>query len=225
MKHKQRKSAAELFFRWSVYFLGLLTMSLGIVLTIRAELGVSPWDVLHIGLYNQFGLTIGSWAIIVGGVILTLSGLLTKKWPQLGAFVNMLTVGVFIDLYLLLPFLKTPTSIVGQLFMLLIGMMVMGYGIGIYISARCGAGPRDSLMMALVETSKKPISVIRGSIEVFVLLVGWLLGGPVFFGTILLTLTVGYIVGKTIPQCQETTDQLLIKLLNRQKENVHQVAR
>ena len=225
MKHKQRKSGAELFFRWSVYFLGLLTMSLGIVLTIRAELGVSPWDVLHIGLYNQFGLTIGTWAIIVGGSILIISALLTRKWPQLGAFVNMLTVGVFIDLYLLLPFLATPSNIVGQLFMLLIGILFMGYGIGIYISARCGAGPRDSLMMALVEKTGKSISVIRGSIELLVLMVGWLLGGPVFIGTILLTLTIGLIAGKTIPQCQQTTDQLLIKYLNRQKSTVHQVAR
>lgn len=200
-------------------------MSLGIVLTIRAELGVSPWDVLHIGLYNQFGLTIGTWAIIVGGLILILSALLTRKWPQLGAFVNMLTVGVFIDLYLLLPFLVTPTNLVGQLFMLLIGILLMGYGIGIYISARCGAGPRDSLMMALVEKTGKSISVIRGSIELLVLLVGWLLGGPVFIGTILLTLTIGFIAGKTIPHCQQTTDQLLFKYLNRQKATVHQVAR
>ena len=89
-------------------------MALGIVLTIKANLGVSAWDVLHIGLYYQFGLTIGTWSIITGLFVLSVASLLTKKRPKLGAFVNMVSVGIFIDLYLMVPFLKTPVSIFGK---------------------------------------------------------------------------------------------------------------
>ncbi|WP_224773251.1 YczE/YyaS/YitT family protein [Metabacillus idriensis] len=198
-------------------------MSLGIVLTIRAELGTSPWDVLHIGLYYQLGLTIGTWAIIVGGTILLLSSIFTKKWPQAGAIVNMLTVGVFIDLYLMMPFIQTPSSAAGKTLMLLMGIIVMGYGIGVYISAGCGAGPRDTLMLALVEKTGMKVSRIRGGIELIVLLIGWLLGGPVFIGTIVCTISIGFVIGITLPQCQKTTNALIEKTL-RKDPPVHQVS-
>jgi uncharacterized membrane protein YczE len=198
--------------KWVVYFTGLLIMSLGVVLTIKADLGVSSWEVLHIGLYYQLGLTIGTWTIITGAIVLLVSTLLTKKRPMLGAFLNMLFIGIFIDLYLMIPFLQTPESVFGQLIMLLIGIVVLGYGMGLYISAKFGAGPRDGLMMALVEKTGKSISVIRGSIEVIILVIGWILGGPVFIGTIITTVMIGYIAGMTIPFCQKTTDRLLTKL-------------
>lgn len=83
-------------------------MSFGIVLTIKADLGVSAWDVLHIGLYKQFGLSIGSWTIMIGGLVLFSASLLTRKLPQVGAFINMFTIGIFIDLFLYIPVLKTP---------------------------------------------------------------------------------------------------------------------
>ncbi|TXC90051.1 YitT family protein [Metabacillus litoralis] len=208
----------ETIFKWVVYFIGLLIMSLGIVLTIKAELGVSSWDVLHIGLYYQFGLTIGSWTIITGVFVLLIATILMKRVPQLGAFINMITIGIFIDLYLLLPFLHTPHSFLGQLLMLLIGIVVLCYGMGLYISAKCGAGPRDSLMMALVEKTGKSITVIRGSIEIIVLFFGWLLGGPVFIGTIITTLSLGYMAGVMIPFCEKSTDKLFSELFKQNKK-------
>jgi uncharacterized membrane protein YczE len=198
--------------KWVVYFTGIFIMSLGIVLTIKADLGVSSWDVLHIGLYYQFGLTIGTWTILTGALVLFISTLLLKKPPQIGAFINMLSIGVFIDLFLMIPFLQTPESFLGQLIMLMIGIIVLGYGMGLYISAKIGAGPRDNLMIALVEKTGKSITLIRGSIEIIVLFFGWLLGGPVFIGTIITTLTIGYIAGFMIPFCHKSTDQLIIKL-------------
>jgi uncharacterized membrane protein YczE len=198
--------------KWVIYFIGLLIMSLGIVLTIKADLGVSSWDVLHIGLYRQLGLTIGTWTILTGAIVLCVATLLTKRLPQLGAFINMLSIGVFIDLYLMMPFLKTPESFIGQLIMLMIGIIILGYGMGLYISAKCGAGPRDSLMISLVEKTGKSITFIRGAIEIFVLGIGWFLGGPVYIGTIITTVTIGYVAGMMIPFCHKSTDRLLIKL-------------
>ncbi|MFT4412750.1 YczE/YyaS/YitT family protein [Fredinandcohnia humi] len=194
--------------KWSAYFIGLLIMSLGIVLIIKANLGASPWDVFHIGLYKQLGLTIGSWSIIVGFFILFVSSLLLKRLPQIGAFLNMIFVGIFIDMYMMIPFFGTPSSLTGKIIMLLTGVIVNGYGMGIYISSRVGAGPRDSLMLALTELTKWKVQYIRTGIEIIVLSIGWILGGPVFWGTIVYSVAIGYAVGFTLPQCQRVFDEL-----------------
>jgi uncharacterized protein len=205
-------SQRQLIPRFLIYFFGLLIMALGIVLILKANLGATPWDVLHVGLYYQFGLTIGSWSIIVGLVILGMSAILTKKIPQIGAFINMLSVGIFIDMYLFLPFIQTPNSFIGKAFMFLIGLVIMCYGMGFYISPNLGAGPRDSLMLALTSRTGWKVRNIRGTMEIFVLLIGWLLGGPVSFGTFMLSLLIGPLFGFAMPQCNFVTNFLLGKL-------------
>ncbi|MHC0035801.1 YczE/YyaS/YitT family protein [Pseudoneobacillus sp. C159] len=213
--------------RFFIYFLGLLIMSLGFVLLLKANLGATPWDVFHVGLYYQFGLTIGTWSIIVGLVILAVSALLLKKLPQIGAFLNMLCVGIFIDMYLFLPFMQTPVTILGKLLMFLIGLVLTCYGMGIYISANLGAGPRDSLMLALTNLTGWKVRNIRGTMEIIVLTIGWLLGGPVSWGTFLISLLIGPIFGIAMPQCQAMTKKLLEKiyLRNKIKNNVNRGVR
>lgn len=198
--------------RFVIYLMGLLVMSLGIVLLIKADLGATPWDVLHVGLYYQLGLTIGSWSIIVGIVILTVAALISKSFPQIGAFLNMVLIGLFIDMYFLLPFLQTPEGLVGKLAMFVVGLLLNGYGMGLYISAQFGAGPRDSLMIALSEKTRWKVRNVRAFMEILVLIIGWQLGGPVFWGTILISLLIGPLAGFCLPQCQRFTDNWLQKL-------------
>jgi uncharacterized protein len=213
--------------RFIIYFLGLLIMSLGFVLLIKAELGATPWDVFHVGLYYQLGLTIGTWSIIVGLVILGSSGLLLKKFPQIGAFLNMLCVGIFIDMYLFLPFMQTPDTLIGKMIMFVFGLVLTCYGMGVYISANLGAGPRDSLMLALTNITGWKIRNIRGSMEIIVLTIGWLLGGPVSWGTFIISLSIGPIFGAAMPQCQAMTKYLLdkINLRHQMKNNVNRGVR
>lgn len=204
--------------RFIIYLLGLLIMSLGIVLLIKADFGAPPWDVFHVGLYYQLGVTIGTWSIIVGLFILTVSALITKEFPQIGAFLNMVLVGLFIDMYFLLPFLQTPETWPGKLFMFTSGLIINAYGMGIYISARFGAGPRDSLMLAITHKTAWKVQNVRAAIEIAVLLIGWLLGGPVFLGTVLYGLLIGPLSGLTLRQTQNATKSILVKLLrNRQQ--------
>lgn len=138
---REKKSFAKASLYWLVFVTGLLIMALGIVLMIKADLGSAPWGVFHIGLFNQFGLTIGTWSIIAGFFIILISSLLTKSPPKFGAFLNMLLVGIFIDFYMALPFFVTPESLFLQLVMLAAGILVTGYGIGLYIAANRGAVP------------------------------------------------------------------------------------
>ncbi|PYZ98793.1 hypothetical protein CR205_09535 [Alteribacter lacisalsi] len=207
----------QLLFRWAVYVLGLLVMSLGIALIIRADLGASPWDVLHIGLNMQFGLTIGTWTIIMGFFMLITATMLTKEWPQTGAYLNMVLVGVFVDIHLLL--ISTPAGIAPQSAMLVTGILMMGFGIGIYICPRCGAGPRDSFMLAVSERTGMTVSRVRGLMELTVLGAGWFLGGPVFIGTILFSLTIGHVTGKSLAFCQGWMDRRMERGIT--VENIH----
>jgi uncharacterized protein len=186
-------------FRWTVFTIGLMIMSCGAALMIRAELGSAPWDVLHIGLMQQFGLTVGTWTVIMGFLLLVAASVLTRTLPQAGAYANMLLVGVFVDIFLWL--ISTPPVMGGQLTMLAGGILIMGFGIGVYISPRCGAGPRDSVMLALADKTGASVARVRAYMEILVLACGWLLGGPVFLGTILFSLTIGHVTGYSLNIC------------------------
>jgi len=188
--------------RFMIYLIGLLIMSLGIVFLIIADLGPSPWDVLHVGLFLQFGLTIGTWNIVAGLFILTLSAFITRSIPQFGAFLNMILVGFFIDMYMLLPFMQTPSFLIGKILMFAVGLILSAYGMGIYISAQLGAGPRDSLMLAITSKTGWKVGYVRN----------------VIWGTVVISFTLGTISGYALPQCQHLTDFILAKL----KKETHQ---
>ncbi|SFA38584.1 hypothetical protein SAMN05192569_1001134 [Parageobacillus thermantarcticus] len=212
MTHSYREHAQGL--QWGIFFVGLLIMSFGIVLTIKADLGCAPWDVLHIGLYRKFGLTIGTWSMIVGVAVLTASALLLKQFPRIGAFLNMIFVGIFIDLYMMIPYLRTPHTLIGKLVMLLVGIVITGYGMGIYISANIGAGPRDSLMLALTELTGWKVQYIRIAMEGLVLFFGWVLGGPVSIGTLIFCVMIGSVTGIALPQCRRATVRMLMRQIH-----------
>lgn len=195
--------------RFTIFIVGMLIMALGISIMIVSNFGAAPWDVLHVGLYYQFGLSIGTWSIIVGFLILGSAGMMMREWPKFGAYLNMILVGLFIDMFMLLPFLTEPAEWPGKTIMFFGGMVVYAYGMGAYLSADFGAGPRDSFMLAIKEKTGWKISSSRRFMEVGVLTIGWLLGGPVFVGTIVFSITVGTFIGIALPQCKALTNRWL----------------
>jgi uncharacterized membrane protein YczE len=214
------KNKGNLRIRFTVFGLGLMVMSFGLDLFITSHLGASPWDVLHVGLFQHFGLTIGSWSIIAGFFILAISATLMREWPKLGAFLNMILVGMFMDLYFKLPFMVTPLSMEGKLVMFASGLIINGIGMGIYISAQLGAGPRDSFMLAIYSKTGWKISHVRRGMEIIVLIIGWFMGGPVSFGTIIVSLVTGTIIGYTLPACQRATDACIAMAEKRKEKKV-----
>jgi uncharacterized protein len=185
--------------RYAMFMLGLLLGAIGVALTIQADLGVSPWDTFHIGLHKTFGLTIGLWSQIVGVAIIISSYLIAKIKPSFGMFLNMVSFGVFLDLIMWLDFIPDVDSIWERLLLFLLGLLIMGVGIGLYISPRLGAGPRDSFMFAMHERLGWSIQKVRLIIEVVVLIAGAALGGPVSVGTVLIALLTGPMIQRTIP--------------------------
>lgn len=192
----------EWILRWSFFTFGLMVLAFGISLTIEGEhLGIGPWDVFHYGLFTKFGFTIGTWSIISGFLLLLISAIFNKAWPKIGAFLNMLFLGLFIDLFnWILPSID---SLAGAIIAFIIGVVLIGYGIGLYVSADFGAGPRDSFMLLIVERTGWSIPLVRNGIEVLVFLLGWMLGGPVGIGTVFIAFGLGPILGFSIPQCKK----------------------
>lgn len=204
-----------LIWRWTFFIVGMMIMSLGVSMTIKGQrLGISPWDVLHVGLYKNFGLSIGTWGILTGLIIVVCTALVLRQLPKLGTILNMILIGLFIDLFnWLLPDI---ISTVGQVTIYVLGVVVIAYGVGVYVCPNMGAGPRDSLMLLFVEKFNLSIRTVRTIIEITVGVVGWLLGGPVGIGTVLIALFTGQIIQFALPQCRK----LLLKIAGETDENV-----
>ncbi|QOR36473.1 membrane protein [Clostridium sp. 'deep sea'] len=174
-------------------FLGLFLLAFGISLTITAKLGLNPWGVFHFGLTKLFPITFGRADQLTGLVILVLTCFI-KIVPGFASVCNMFFVGMFVDLIIGMNILKTPSSFLLKLIMLLAGMFIISLGSYFYLKVELGAGPRDGLMEGLVKLLKRPVQQIRTSIDVLVLAIGYLLGGPVGIGTIILSLCTGTII-------------------------------
>ncbi|KAA6449509.1 YczE/YyaS/YitT family protein [Bacillus swezeyi] len=209
----------ELVLRWLFYFVGLLVLSFGASLTIEGKaLGIGPWDAFHYGLYVQLGLSVGQWAIIVGAVIVGLTSLFTKAWPKIGAVLNMLLIGIFIDFFNFI--LPDPQTLFSASVVFLSGVIFIGYGVGIYVSADLGAGPRDSLMLLISEKTGWNVQWVRNGMELTILFIGWLIGGPIGIGTILTAILTGAILRFSLPQSRQL---LALAVAGRRRKAAHPV--
>lgn len=178
----------EKLIRWVFFMCGLLIFSLGISLTIHMQyLGVHPWDVLTVGLHDKIGLTIGTWNILIGLTLICVTLILDKKYIQIGTFFNAVVVGVFVDFFLWLDFLPYAQKQWTDIMFMLAGIVIMGFGGGLYNAAKVGSGPRDGFMLSISEKLSAPIGRVRIITESGVLIFGFLLGGPVFIFSIIFT--------------------------------------
>jgi len=184
----------QAFFTRCLFFIaGILILSLGITLTIKGQFfGVGSWDVLHIGLAKTFGLTIGIWSILIGLTILAFDMMVTKKFPLPGTFADMFLAGIFIDMFnFWLPDIE---GFWMQLFAYVTGLLLLGWGCGMYMVANLGIGPRDTLMLLMVHKLGWSVTRARTFMEVTVAIIGFLLGGPIGIGTVLMAFGLGPIV-------------------------------
>jgi len=174
-------------------FVGLFLFSAGIVANLHAGLGMMPWGVLNVGLESMTSFTLGEVSQVVGLAVLLLGWLLGFP-PGFGTFTNMYVIGVLIDWIIASGLIPIQETLLWQLVLLLLSVAFLGVGTLLYIRVGLGAGPRDGLMMGLVKKTGRPVSTIRGAIEITVLVIGYLLGGPIGIGTLISAVTVGYAV-------------------------------
>jgi uncharacterized membrane protein YczE len=173
--------------RLSQLYAGLVLYGLSDGMLLLAGLGVDPWDVLHQGLARRIGLGVGTWAVIVG-VLVMLLWIPLRQRPGFGTLSNVIVVGVVIDL--VLEIAPAPHALAIKMVMMLSAVVLNGVATGAYIGAGLGPGPRDGLMTGLVRRGHS-VRAVRTSIELTVLLTGWLLGGAVGLGTVVYALGIG----------------------------------
>jgi len=176
--------------------LGLILFGAGIGLMLQSRLGVPPWDVLHQGLVHQFGLTIGIWSIITSIVVL-IAWVPLREPYGVGTLLNAVIIGISIDLSALM--IPEPEAMVWRIVLMAGGILIIGFGSGLYIGAHLGPGPRDGLMTGIARRGPS-IRLTRTVLEITVLAIGWMLGGTFGIGTVAFAILVGPIVQFFLPR-------------------------
>ena len=190
--------------KFSTFFflcLGLSIFGLGEGLLIVSFTGASPWSVLAQGISLNVNLSIGTITLLISIAVLILWIPLGQK-PGMGTIFNALIIAIMIDLCI--KYVPTPSNYIHQLLLAVISVIMVGIGGGIYLVSNLGAGPRDGLMIGLQKLTNFPIAVVRATLEISVVSIGWYLGGTVGIGTLLFAFGIGpcvalglYLVDKT----------------------------
>jgi len=180
-------SGRELARRFPPLVAGLLVIGFSISISVRAELGVAPWDVLHQGLAKATGTSIGVVLVLVGLLVL-LAWIPLRQHLGIGTILNTLSIGFIANLGL--EWIPEQHALAARVALLALAVFGFGLGGGLYIGCGLGPGPRDGLMTAITARGYR-LWIVRTVIECSVLVVGFLLGGKVGIGTVVIALTIG----------------------------------
>jgi uncharacterized membrane protein YczE len=182
--------------RWNTFIrdffviqIGFLLYGLAIALIVRADVGTGTWVVLEVALANILGIKLGTMTVYMGFAVLVFALALRERvgWGTLG---NILSIGPWLNLFLdIIPTLSGNLAL--RIGIFLLGVLVQGIATAVYIGVDAGAGPRDSLMLAIHRKTGVSVRVARGALEIVVVTIGWLLGGPAGWGTLAFALLIG----------------------------------
>ncbi len=178
-------------------YAGLVLYGVSMALLVRSGLGVMPWDVLHQGLARQLGWSLGVVTMVVGALVL-LAWVPLRERPGLGTVSNVVVIGLALDAALAV--LPEPSSLPLRVALVGLGIALNAVATAAYIGVHLGPGPRDGLMTGLVRRSGRSVRLVRTSIEVAVVALGWLLGGTLGVATVLYALAIGPLVHVLLPR-------------------------
>lgn len=173
---------------------GIAVYGSGVYMTIQANLGLSPWDALNMGVSNVTGFSFGNSSVAIGIFILVADVLLGEK-IGFGTLVNTVMIGKMVDFFNYIELLPKMNGFLPGLVLLLSGQVLICFGMFFYVGAGLGSGPRDSLMVALNRKLKKvPVGLARGIVEGTALFIGWMLGAKVGIGTLIAVFGIGFVM-------------------------------
>lgn len=177
-----------------IAIISLFVNGFGIYLTIQANIGAAPWDVLSLGLSRSLGILFGSASIAVSVTILLID-ILMKEPVGISMFIDAIVVGKAVDFFNWTKLVPPCQSLWTSIPVLLAGLIVLAYTQYVYMIASLGCGPRDTLLVGLAKRARRvPIGLVSVFILGLATFIGWLLGGPVGLGTILCAVCAGPIM-------------------------------
>lgn len=199
--------------RISIYLGGLALTALGIALVILSLVGAGPWDTVAVGLNKHLGLTIGTWSILTQVIFTLITWGLEKTRLRIESVIPIFIRSVFVDFwfYIVLGNINFSTSWELQVVSFLLGLFCAGIGIGIYMEVNLPKTPIDGMMVAISNRFEWSFNKVRMGIECTGALLGFILGGPVGIGTLVIALLIGKIIQavnnrmKRVMQVSDTT--------------------
>ncbi|UOR12379.1 YczE/YyaS/YitT family protein [Halobacillus amylolyticus] len=201
------------------YFFGIIILTFGIALTIQSKLGTSPFDALLVGLFRTFGLTIGSWEIIVGMTMILCNAFAERRRPEYFAVITSLLTGFSIDAWLFaIGDWATPESMLTQTICLGLGIVASALGIAINLQADFAPNPFDRSMLVLKRLTGWNVSVSRAVISIVLVILAAIFSGPIGIGTVLITFISGTLIHLFMPHVSQV-DQFLSKQVKYTKKH------
>ncbi|WP_443042056.1 membrane protein YczE [Streptomyces sp. B21-105] len=176
--------------------LGLAGYGAAVMVLVHSGLGAASWNVLTEGTAKALGISFG-WATNLISLLVLFAWIPLRELPGLGTLLNVAIVGFAADATAAV--LPDPQGSLAQIGYLALGLVALAFFDALYLGAQFGSGPRDGIMTGLVRLTRLPVALVRTGIEVTVAGVGWLLGGTIGVGTVLIALCMGPLVGYFLP--------------------------
>lgn len=193
-KLKENRTRKAILLNALIAAVSLFVNGFGVYLTIQANIGAGPWDVLNLGLAKTLGILYGTASVAISYSILAID--ISMKEPiGIAMFIDAFVVGKSVDFFNHINLVPKCNSMITGIFVMLIGLVIMSYTQFTYMSAALGCGPRDTLLVALAKRAKRiPIGIVSITLLSLATFIGWLLGGPVGIGTLICAFATGPIM-------------------------------
>ncbi|WP_160723927.1 YczE/YyaS/YitT family protein [Bacillus sp. USDA818B3_A] len=192
------------------FIFGLAIMTFGVCMTIKvAEIGVGAWDALNVALTEKIGLSVGKWVMIDGAILVLVNALLVKRRPDLLSLLTIIVIGSLVDFWLDMVFdLFTVEGLLAKLVMLVVGILIIGFGASIYLQAKFPQSPIDNFMLAISERFSLNLMAAKTIGEITALIPAYFLHGPISYGTLIITFTVGPAIQLFFPYFEKFMQRL-----------------
>jgi uncharacterized protein len=195
------------------FIIGLAIMTFGVCMTIKvSDVGVGAWDALNVALTEKVGLSVGKWVMIDGVILVFVNGLLVKRRPDLLSLMTIIVIGLLVDFWLDTVFnLFHVQLLIVKLLMLLTGILIIGFGASIYLQAKFPQSPIDNFMLAIKERFRVNLMAAKTIGEITALIPAFFLNGPISYGTLIITFTVGPAIQLFFPYFEKLMQRLQMK--------------
>ena len=201
---KREKTVRALFF-----LVGLVIQTLGISLTLISNFGAGGWDLVNVGLSSHFGLTIGTWLNIVAVILITVSGIMNKRFPQYTCIITCFVQGIFIDMWMaVLPKMHGDVFL-NKFLVFMVGIIVISIGVSIYILAKFPVGSLDHFMLSIQEFFHIPVGAAKMLMEGLGVVLALLLGQKIGIGTVIVIFCIGPIIQVMLKYTTRLYDNLI----------------
>ena len=179
------------------YLFGIFIACMGVTFILKSNAGAGPQDIVLLVLTEKTGLTFGTWVIISQGFFLLFNSFLLKKRPEFESVITMIIWGIIMDFWMEIIFANLQLWLDSPLLRwacFLLGVLLIGIGVGIYLTPNLPRMPYDGMMVALCERFQMSLMMSRTILEVSFIIIGVIVGGKIGVGSIVLVLCIGTII-------------------------------